>query len=177
MSHETARTVGQSNHEILGGFGQVGYVFKWNYGATENLDLGLYTEALNTGLRAKYAFLNSSAGWSFATALGTGVSIGGTTTNIDLITSYATGSWEPYGTVRLVQSKTDPIEFKDKNTGQVDFTIEKSEFSYGQFILGNRFWFSPHWLLSVEASTLFPVSSGFGSSRNWFASLALGYRF
>ena len=71
--HETARTVGKSNHELVAGYGIAGYVFKWNIGLSENWDIGLHWESLSIGLRAKYAFLqNSEKGWSLATAAGTG---------------------------------------------------------------------------------------------------------
>jgi hypothetical protein len=177
VSHETARTVGSSHHELMAGYGQAGYVFKWNYGLTQNLDFGLHFESLSVGVRAKYAFLNSSSGWSFAAALGTGASIGGSHYYGDLIGSYLVGSWEPYGTLRAVHVTNDPLEFKDKDTGHVDFTVDKSEYDYGQFILGTRFWMTPHWLLSLEASTLFPISSGFRMGSTLLAGASFGYRF
>lgn len=55
VSHETARTVGTTNHELMAGYGQAGYVIKWNYGLNENLDVGLHWESLSIGVRAKYA--------------------------------------------------------------------------------------------------------------------------
>ena len=58
VSHETARTVGSSNSEIVGGYGQAGYVLKWNHGFGENFDLGFQYESLSVGFRAKYAFVN-----------------------------------------------------------------------------------------------------------------------
>lgn len=177
VSHETARTVGNSNHELIGGYGQAGYILKWNYGLTENLDLGLHWESLSIGIRAKYAFINNKSGLSLASAIGTGASIGGSHYYGDFISSYLTGSWEPYGTVRIVHVKNDPLEFKNKDTGQVSFTIDKSEYDYGQFILGTRYWFSNHWLFSVEASSLFTISSGFKAGNSVFGGASFGYRF
>ncbi|MBX3040395.1 MAG: hypothetical protein KF789_06770 [Bdellovibrionaceae bacterium] len=178
VSHETARTVGRSRHEFVGGFGTAGFVAKWNYGLTENLDMGLHWESLSVGLRAKYAFLNRDKGWSFATALGTGSSIGaGTYYSGDLMASYLSGSWEPYGTLRFVHVKNDPVDFKDKDTGQIEFTVPKSQYDYGQVILGNRYWFSSHWLLSLEVSSPYAISSGLKIGNDILTSGALGYRF
>lgn len=177
VSHETARTVGDSNHELIGGYGQAGYVIKWDYGLAENLDLGLHWESLSIGLRLKYAFINKKDGWSLATALGTGASIGGSHYYGDLIGSYVTGSWEPYGTLRVVHVKNDPLEFRDKNTGEVDVTVPGSKYNYGQFILGTRYWFTPHWLFSLEASSLFAMTSGLKFGNDVFVGGAFGYRF
>jgi hypothetical protein len=177
VSHETARTVGDSNHELIGGYGMAGYVVKWDYGLTKNLDLGLHWESLSIGLRAKYAFINNREGWSFATALGAGASVGGSHYYGDIIGSYLAGSWEPYGTLRLVHVKTDPLEFKDKDTGEIDFTVPSAEYDYGQFILGTRYWISAHWLLSLEASSLFAVSSGLKIGSGVLVGGSFGYRF
>lgn len=177
VSHETARTVGKSNHEFIGGYGQAGYVLKWNFGLAENLDLGLHWETLSIGVRAKYAFINSESGWSLASALGTGESIGGSHYYGDLIGSYFKDSWEPYGTLRIVHVKNDPLEFKNTDTGQVSLFIDRSEYQYGQFILGARYWLDDHWLISLEASSLFKVSSGFESGQTVFIGASLGYRF
>jgi hypothetical protein len=178
VSHETARTVGDGNSELMGGLGQAGYVFKWNHGLTPNLDMGVHWEMLSIGLRLKYAFINSGRhGWSLAGAAGIGSSVGGSHYYGDAIASYLAGSWEPYGTLRLVHVKNDPQEFKDKDTGSVEFRIDKTEYEYGQFILGTRYWFSPHWLLSLEATSFFTVSSGVHIGNGVLAGFALGYRF
>lgn len=177
VSHETARTVGNSHHEVIGGYGMAGRVLKWNYGLTENLDLGFHLESLSIGIRAKYSFLNRNEGWSLATALGTGTSIGGSHYYGDLIGSYLAGAWEPYGLLRLVQVKTDPWEFQEEDTGQISFTIPSSKYRYGQFILGTRYWFNPHWLFSLEASSFFSLSSDLKMSDTLLAGGSLGYRF
>lgn len=177
VSHETARTVGNSNHELIGGYGSAGYAVKWNYGLTENLDIGLHWETLSVGLRAKYAFINNKTGWSLAGALGSGGSVGGSHYYGDIIGSYLTGFWEPYGTVRVVQVKNDPLEFRNKDTGQIDFTVPTSQFNYGQVILGTRYWFTPHWLLSIEASTLFTMTSGVKIGNGAIVGGSFGYRF
>ena len=177
VSHETARTVGHSNHEIVGGYGQAGYAFKWNYGITEDLDIGLHWESLSIGARIKYAFLNTKDSWSLAAALGTGSSVGGSHNYLDLLASNMLGSWEPYGTVRLVRVKTDPIEFRSLNTGQVAFTISSANYEYGQAIFGTRYWFNPNWLFSAEASSLFAVGDSVRFGNNVLIGAALGYRF
>ena len=178
VSHETARTVGNSNHELIGGYGMAGLIFKWNYGLTENLDLGLHSESLSLGIRAKYAFINRTVGWSFATAFGTGISLPDASHFYgDLIGSYMTGAWEPYSTLRLVHVKNNSLDFKDQKTGQVNFTVPSSEYDYGQFILGTRYWFSPHWLFSLEASSFFSATSGFKFGNNLLVGAAFGYHF
>lgn len=176
--HETARTVGPNNNELDGGWGQAGYVVKWNYGLGQDLDFGIHWESLSIGLRLKYAILNArERGFSLAVAAGTGVSIGGSHYYGDLIASYLAGSWEPYGALRAVHVKNDPLEFRDQDTGQVDFTVDKIEYDYGQLTLGTRYWFTPHFLLSLEASSLFAFSSGLGIGSNVLIGGALGYRF
>lgn len=76
VSHETARTLGHGNKKLLGGFGSGGFVVKFNYGARDNLDLGVQLENCSLGLRAKYSLLNSSHGWSYVVAGGLGTSVG-----------------------------------------------------------------------------------------------------
>lgn len=176
--HESARTVGNSNSEIIGGYGQAGGVFKWNYGLTDNLDIGVHWESLSLGVRAKYAFINSkSSGWSMASAIGTGRSFGGSHYYADLILSHFSGSWEPYSALRFVHVKNDPLEFKNKDTGAVDFTIKGSEYDYGQIILGSRYWFDKSWLFSLEASTFTTLSSEFIVDTGLIVGGAFGYRF
>lgn len=177
VSHETARTVGKSKSEVIAGFGEGGYVFKWNYGVTENLDLGVHWESLSVGLRAKYAFINKKEGWSLASALGAGSSVGGRHYYGDLIGSHLSGAWEPYGTLRLVHVKADPIELKDNQTGSVEFTIDKSEFDYAQFIVGTKYWFSENWVMSLEASSFGALTSGLVLSNGVILGGSLGYRF
>lgn len=130
-------------------------------------------ESLSIGIRSKYAFVNNSEGWSFAAALGTGASGTGTHYYGDLLGSYKAASWEPYTTLRVVHVENDDLEFEDSETGQVSLTIPGSEYDYGQFILGVRYWFAPHWLFSLEASTLF-ASSVLDVT---LVSGSLGYRF
>ena len=178
VSHETARTVGDSNHELIGGLGQAGLIFKWNYGFNENLDLGLHLESLSMGIRAKYAFINArESGWSLAAAFGTGGSSNGTHYYGDIIGSYLTGSWEPYSTIRIVHVKNNAFDAKDEKTGQVIFSFSKFEYDYGHFFLGTRYWFNTHWLISLEASTLFTFLPGATIGNNSIVGAALGYRF
>lgn len=177
VSHETARTVGDSNHELVGGYGHAGILFKWNYGLSENWDLGFHLESLSMGVRTKYAFINNSSGWSAATAFGTGASLGGSYVNLDFMGSYVTGAWEPYGTLRLVRASFESTEFSDAETGDIIFTVPVSSYDYGQFIVGTRYWFSQNWLLSLEGSSLFSTTKGVNFNSNTLFSLGLGYRF
>jgi hypothetical protein len=176
VSHDNARTVGKSNSEFMGGVGSAGYLVKWNYGLSENLDFAVQFESLSLGIRAKYSFLNNKEGFSFATALGTGASIGGSHYYADIIGSFLNGSWEPYGLLRVVQVKTDPLELKDEDTGELAFTVDEVEYSYGQAILGTRYWFNKSWFLSLEVSSLFSISN-VKFTDEVLVGTALGYKF
>jgi hypothetical protein len=177
VSHETARTVGTRNSELLGGYGVAGYVAKWNFGLTDDLDVGLHWESLSVGVRAKYAFLNQSAGLSVAGAVGTGVSIGGSHYYGDLIASYLVGHLEPYGTFRYVHVRSDPIELKNTETGEVGFTFPSTNYQYGQIMLGTRYWITPNWILSLEVSNLVAFTSGLRFGNSLLVGGGLGYRF
>lgn len=176
--HETGRTVGASNHEVIVGYGLSSYVAKWNYGVNPNLDFAVQLEALSLGVKLKYAFINNvEKGWSLAAAIGTGVSIGGRHYYADVITSYLTGSWEPYTALRVVRVKTDPLDFKNEDTGNVDFTVDAYQYNYGQYILGVRYWFNPNWLFSLEGSALFSMSSSVKIGSSSLVGASFGYRF
>jgi hypothetical protein len=177
VTHETARTVGENRHELLGGYGNVGYMVKWSYGVTKDIDLGFQIESMSIGLRGKYAFINNERGFSLAAAAGVGNSIGGSHYYGDLMTSYKAAWWEPYLNFRYVRVKTDPIEVRDKDNGPLDFTINSLEYSYGQLFFGNRFWMTENWILSVEASSIVLHSTGIKMSSVAVIGAALGYKF
>jgi hypothetical protein len=160
VSHETARTVGQSRNEFRGGYGTAGYALKWNF-----------------GIRVKYAFINPTEGWAFAVAGGAGDSVGGSHYYGDLLASHFSGSWEPYGTLRFVRVKTDPWEFGQEDTGNIHFVVDSERYTYGQFILGTRYWMNDHMSFSVEASTLFAVSNALSVGSNATLAAGIGYRF
>lgn len=178
VSHETARTVGKGHSELIGGYGMAGYAIKYNYGVADNLDLGIHWESLSIGVRAKYAFKNGGENsWSWAAAGGIGASIGGSHYYGDFTGSYLFKAFEPYATLRLVHVKNDPLEFKDQNTGEVDFTVDLPDYNYGQGIIGTRYWIDPHWLLSLEAGSVFSLTSGLSIGQAIFINGAFGYRF
>ena len=92
VQHETARSVGKGDHEIIAGYGQAGYVLKWNAGVTENFDFGIHWESLSFGIRGKYSIINGrSGGISLAGAIGAGSSLGGSHQYGDLMVSYLSG--------------------------------------------------------------------------------------
>lgn len=137
--HESARTAGEGNHEILVGSGTHVFNGKWNYGLKENLDIGLQIEAFSVGGKLKYAFINNlERGFSLAGAIGLGESLGGEHYYSDLSASYLTKIFEPYIAARIVRVKTDLVEFKDTNTGEIDFKIDGRWYTYGQGFLGTR---------------------------------------
>lgn len=177
-NQETGRTVGKRNVEITGGYGVAGYVLKWNAGILDDFDIGLQLESLSVGLRAKYAFIHAREhGFSAAAALGIGSSLGGNHYYGDLIGSYLAGAFEPYGSLRLVHVKTDPIEFKDKDTGDVTVVVDRASYDYGQAFLGSRVWFNKKVYLSIEASKLFAVTKGVKFGDGVLVGAALGARF
>jgi hypothetical protein len=177
VNHETARTVGESKNEFTAGYGQAGYLIKWNYGFNKDLDVGLHLETLSVGVRAKYAFINAKEGFSLAAALGTGSSIGGSHYYGDLIGSYLVNSFEPYSTLRIVHVKNDPVELKGQSSGQLVLAIDKTEYNYGQIILGSRFWFTPQWFLSLEASYFLAITSGVKIGDSALINAATGFKF
>lgn len=177
VQHETARSVGDGNHELVGGYGNAGIVAKWNYGISENFDFGMQYESLSFGVRGKYSVINrESGGFSLAGAFGAGTSIGGNHMYFDIMTSYLTGAFEPYATARFVQVSTDPAEFRNTDTGEVAFTVQSAQYKYGQAVIGTRIWMSSSWLLSLEATSLFGLGDGVQFSENVLLGAALGYR-
>lgn len=174
VTHETARTVGQSNHEWIGGFGNAGYIVKWNYGLTENLDIGLHYESTNIGWRAKYAFLNAKEGWSLASAFGSGFSLTGSYNNLDFIGSYGIGDWEPYGILRLVQTQGVDWHTPEGNGLFDNQTFSGLTLNYAQVMLGTRYWLTEKWMVSAELSALSFTKFEFTAP---IYSAAFGYRF
>jgi hypothetical protein len=178
VAHETARTVGKNGNEFTAGYGQGGYVFNWATGATDRLDLGVHWESYSLGARIKYGIVsNPEAGFALAVAGGIGISVGGRHVYGDLLGSYKSGIVEPYGVFRFVQVNADPLEFKSTDTGKTSFTIPGSSFNYSQFMLGNRFWISEHWILSIEIAKLFSFQSDVSTNGAALIGGALGYRF
>lgn len=178
VSQEAGRTVGDGNHEFQLGYGSAQYFGKYTWGLTENLDFGVQYEAFSLGIRLKYAFINNrEAGFALAVAGGTGASIGGSHQYIDVLASHLIGEWEPYVTIRYVWSKVDPVEFTNKDTGQVDFRTPNFNYSYGHFFVGTRYWITKKWLLAIEGSGLFLMSSGLNVSQPSLIAGSVGYRF
>lgn len=177
VSHETARTVGSGKHELIASYGQAGVVGKWSYGLGKNFDFAAQVESLSSGIKAKYAFLNQSEGWSMATSLGYGTGWMSDHFYGDLHLSFKNGPVEPYLTLRYVQVHTDKEDFKDHHSGSFEFEIDRMKFQYGQVMLGTRLWLTHHWLLSLEGSALFSTSQGINIADTFIFNGALGYRF
>ncbi len=158
-----------------------GLLLKANFGIFEDLDFGIHYESLSIGVRAKYAWINSQEqGWSVSTAAGVGR--GGYSTHYygDLMAGHLKRPWEPYGTLRIVHVKTDPVELEDESNGDHFFhfeTIDSVSFTYGQLILGARYWTQPQYFLSGEISTLAAFDSDVTIGNGFILSGALGRRF
>ncbi|MEI8025962.1 MAG: hypothetical protein WCI18_06415 [Pseudomonadota bacterium] len=163
-SHETARTLGPGNQEIIGGFGVCGHVLKWNVGITQDLDVGVQWETFNLGLRAKYAFINNSqSGFSLATALGGGNVNSGTYYYGDLMGSYLAGDWEPYGTIRASHTTCDSVQDDTKKGKELDnlFKCERKTYDRIQLVLGTKYWLNEKWFLSLEGGRVFAAAEEF----------------
>ncbi len=175
---ESARSVGDGGKDVIFGYGQAGYVFKFNYGLNPNWDLGMQLEALSIGVRTKYAFINNQElGWSLAGALGAGSSFGGTHYYADVIGSYLNSGWEPYLIARLVHIVTDPVKFADTNNSFLNgTTIPSTEYNYGQVMLGLKYWFTKNWNFNAEVGSLSYLSVG-TLKGNAFVTGTFGYRF
>jgi len=157
-SHETARTLGSGNQEIQGGLGVYGHVLKWNFGLTQDLDVGIQWETFNLGLRAKYAFIhNAQRGFSLATAVGGGNVTNGTYYYGDLIVSYLAGDWEPYGTIRASHINCDSVVDHTKtNPDFADlFKCDRRTYDRIQLILGTKYWLNEQWFLTLEGGKVF----------------------
>ena len=176
--HETARSVGKAKNEFDYAFGSMGHMISWNVGASDDLDVGIHLESLSIGIRAKYAFINAREnGWSLAAAAGVGSSFGGGHYYGDVISSYLSEFWEPYGALRLTHAHNDPIYIKDRDNSRSTYTFSAGDYDYGAVILGSRFWLSERWMASIEASSLFSAASNVTFGSNVLASAAFGYRF
>ena len=157
--NETARTVGNSNHEVTVGFGYpYGESINYTYGLTNDVDIGLRIESLGIGIRSKYAFLNQrDEGASLAIAGGAGTTIFANYYYGDLIASYLTGAFEPYTAVRggYVKSRTSTSPDTDSISNfvsTVGVPFFSSEYGYVQPFIGTRIWFNKNWEMSLEGS-------------------------
>jgi hypothetical protein len=155
-SHETARTVGQGNHEIQLGTGSMPYFLKWNLGLSKDVDVALQWETFTVGMRGKYAFINNVQGPSLAATLGTGISFfGGDYVNSDLIYSYLFEKWEPYGVLRVAHVESSKKDLKNSETGKTEYTIDAYEYEYAEIIGGAKYWFTDQWSMTFEGGAAF----------------------
>jgi hypothetical protein len=175
--HETGRTLGESHSEIVGGIGNLGHLIKFNYGVTDNLDLGVQWETFNFGIRAKYAFVNNPvSGWAFAGAMGTGSVQDGNYYLGDLITSYLSGDWEPYGAMRLSRTickETFEDRAKKNSSEFILIACDKKFYDRLQLTVGSKWWFSAQWFWALEVGALLENSKEPGL----IVSTSLGYKF
>lgn len=174
---ETGRTLGEGYSEIVGGIGSPGHVLKFNYGVTENLDLGIQWESINLGLRAKYAFLNNPvAGWSVAGALAAGSVSLGNYYMADVIGSHLSGDWEPYAALRISRTICrETFEEKEKKSSDLlnIISCDKKFYDRGQLTIGSKYWLSGQWFLALELGTLFSASE----EPLTVGSTSVGYKF
>lgn len=155
VSHDTARTVGNgktSFKAIATNISSEYYGFKLDHGFGDNLDLGYSLETGSNGISAKYAFVNNARGSSFGAKVGYGSTFGGHYTLGSLLASYKGSNWEPYLNFQYVKVTIDEQDVKDSRTGDVFATTPKFDFNYTQAFIGTKYWFTPHFALSLEFS-------------------------
>jgi hypothetical protein len=179
LSHDVGRSVGDGNHDIqllstTEGF----WGFKYEYGLTKNLDLGIQWEALSAGLRLKYSILNNpTAGFSFGTSVGAGSSFGGSYYHATLTGSYKTKVFEPFASVRYTKVQSDEKDLRDADTGDLFLTIPKFDYSYGQVFVGTKIWAADWFALSLEATSFFVSGDDVKFSDGALFSLGLEFAF
>ncbi|MBT4760784.1 MAG: hypothetical protein HOO06_03715 [Bdellovibrionaceae bacterium] len=167
LSHNTGRSLGKGNHslKLMGMAGSGGYyAVGYDYGVTENLDLGMKIESLSLGYHGKYSFYNNPTGFSSAAAIGYGSTFGGSYYTADITGSYLVNKWEPFTSLRYTSVNSDSKELRDASTGQVFSTIPEFDFSYMQIFVGTKYRFVDWFALSVEAASFLSSSDvSFGS--------------
>jgi len=179
LNHDVGRSVGDGNHDIqLMSTAEGLWGFKYEYGLTKNLDLGIQWEALSAGLRLKYSILNNpTAGFSFGAAIGAGSSFGGSYYHATLTGSYKTPIFEPFASVRYTKVESDEQELRDADTGDLFLTIPKFDYSYGQVFVGTKIWAADWFALSLEATSFFVSGDDVKFSDSALYSLGLEFAF
>lgn len=178
LSHDVGRSMGDGNHDIklMGSTGEL-WGFKYDYGLTDNFDIGFQWEALSAGIKLKYAWLNNQkSGMSIGTSLGTGTSFGGSYYNGALLLSYRSKYFEPFASVRYTKVESDETDLKDADTGELFVTIPSIEYDYTQAFVGTKIWFASWFGLSLEAGS-FIASGDVKFDTNVFYSVALEFAF
>lgn len=174
--NETARSTGAGHHALSASFGSTDYALKWNYGLSQNLDIGVQVENLSQGIRAKYSLLNQSEGSSVAIAGGTGLSMGGNHHYLDAIYSTRANWFEPYLAYRFMWVNSDSKEFKSSDTDEKILRIDRDNYRYGQFFLGTRLNFSENFYGSIELSSFHSLAE-VKVSPELFYNFGLGFKF
>ncbi len=176
---ETGRTSGEGRGELFGGLGSTGFVGKLNYGLSENFDIGVQLETFSLGGRLKYALMNNQEkGFSFSIASGAGVGGGGSSHYYgDILMSYLSGDFEPYGSARFVHAINK--SYKDKNDMNNDwlFSIQKPEFDYQQYNLGLRYWVNEQLTVNLEFTKLQADNSEIIFKDDTLVNVGLGVKF
>ena len=152
ISQESARTVGKGHNGFKLIASNAGYGFKYDHGFAEDFDVGYSLETYSTGISAKYAFLNNASGPALGGKIGYGTTLGGHYTMGSLLASYKTANWEPFLNLQYNSVQIDSQEVKDANTGDVFATTPTVDYNYTQAFLGMKYWFSPRFAISIEAS-------------------------
>lgn len=129
---------------------------KFQYGITENLDLGVQYESFNVGALLKYAFVNNPSGWSFAAIGSYGSISNGEYYYFGPILSYKSNIFEPFLSVRLNGVRYDGSTYDNSS---IRITFSGGRIQYLQYSAGTAIWFSEKVGLIAEYTT-------FGSIEN-----------
>ena len=178
LNHDVARSNGDGNHDIKIMSSVDGlWGFHYDYGLTDDLDIGVQWEALSAGLKLKYALVNNQkSGLSVALGAGTGTSFGGSYYNGALFVSYKSKTFEPFASVRYTSVENDSTDLKDADTGELFVTIPAFNYNYTKAFLGTKIWFVDWFALSLEAGS-FIASGDVKFDSNVFYSAAFEFAF
>jgi hypothetical protein len=146
----TGRSLGQGKVGLEGGAIAAGSalpVFKFSYGVTRDLDLGLQYDSFSIGLFGKYSIINNQeSGFSLAGVAGGGVAVGGGYGFVGTAFSIKLGAFEPYAVGRY-----NFVSYGESSSSS-GLSWEAGQHGYFQFTLGNVLWLGKGFGLNAEVS-------------------------
>ena len=146
----TGRSLGKGKVGLEGGVIAAGSalpVFKFSYGLSRNLDLGLQYDSFSLGLFGKYSFINDQeSGFSLAGIAGGGATVGGGYAYAGPALSYKIGALEPY-----VVGRYNFVSYEESDSS-VGMSWEAGNHNYFQFTFGSVLWIGKGFGLNAEVS-------------------------
>ncbi len=176
--NESAKPLGKDKNELSGAYGTYGYAFRWHHGVTDRLDLGIQLESLSFGIKAKYNFLETSDNVFLSGGIGAGISMFGNYKNLDILLSKQFSKVDLYSGFRLNFINTDATEFNDEDTGELQFTVDANNYTYGHLFFGAKYLASDKWTFNLETSYLISTDSNFDfESNGMLIGIGTAYQF